>query len=198
MTFRWRNVIPGQKRSGLFIHVPRTGGRALLRIFNCPSSHYPAAEHRRRIPKDVWDSLWKFAVVRNPWDQYVSMWLCSHGRGNPDDRHGEVPVFRRWIADGGLSLKVGGGSERVRALDQMAFIADGDGKLLIDRVYIFPRLQDAADDAHKILNTRAAEVPHVGREPRLHYREYYDDESRRAVANWRKAEIKQFGFKFET
>jgi len=196
MTYQWRNVIPGSKRQGLFVHVPRTGGRSLLRVFNCPSSHYPAAEHRRRIPKDVWDSLWKFAVVRNPWDHYVSMWLCSHGRGNPADVRDEIPAFRRWITDGGIGLKVWGGIARVNALDQLAFVADKEGEILLDRVYIFPQLQDAADDAHKILGTRKAEVPYVGKSPRLHYREYYDDECRQAVAAWRKAEIKRFGFKF--
>jgi len=34
--------------------------------------HMPALEVRKRVPRDVWKSYFKFCVERNPWDKVVS------------------------------------------------------------------------------------------------------------------------------
>lgn len=78
----------------VFIHLPRTGGFSITQALasrimalgdltvvtsglnnSGPQgwwTHSRACELRNHIPH--WDSLWKFAVIRNPWDMVASRW----------------------------------------------------------------------------------------------------------------------------
>ena len=45
-------------------------------------NHMRASSVRARIPRDIWDSYYKFCVERNPWDKTVSFYYWF-SRGNP-------------------------------------------------------------------------------------------------------------------
>ena len=42
--------------------------------------HMPALEIQKRVPRDVWNSYFKFCVERNPWDKVLSHYHMSDER----------------------------------------------------------------------------------------------------------------------
>lgn len=108
----------------LFVHNPRTSGtsirRALLR--GTDPNHelqFPAAlpdmgkhafpyqikkkmQTSRFIPADTWDNVFKFSIVRNPWDRMVSLYGLFRRFGQADFKarsaHAKVPIkLRKFI-----------------------------------------------------------------------------------------------------
>src|ERR1700676_1205404 len=62
----------------IFIHVQKTGGNAVRSALgmsvNDAHKHLFARELRGIYGGAAWDSRFKFAFVRNPWDRLVSWW----------------------------------------------------------------------------------------------------------------------------
>lgn len=62
------------KYNAIFIQIPRTGCGSINSILNQTGGHREASWWKKHT--DEWDKRFKFAVVRNPYDRFVS--LCSH------------------------------------------------------------------------------------------------------------------------
>jgi hypothetical protein len=59
-------------RKALFVHVPRTAGSSIaVGLYGRKISHHSAA-YFKSIDPNGFDSCYKFAFVRNPWDRLVS------------------------------------------------------------------------------------------------------------------------------
>lgn len=67
----------------LHVHIPRTGGESIRYamamestnyVINEPRIHASANEIRDFIGKRHWQDYYKFAVSRNPYEWYVSLW----------------------------------------------------------------------------------------------------------------------------
>lgn len=118
---------------------------------------------------------YRFTVERNPWDKTLSDWLYQHGRevfdGSLADyiEQGKAPAEWEKYAEGGF--KVWKFEELVRS---QAF-----GQL-----------------CHR-LGLPPMTLPHLKRTVgRAHYREYYDERARKAVAELFAREIAHFGYSF--
>jgi hypothetical protein len=71
----------------LFIHVPRTGGtsiEAMPGLFEQPQpQHLRAQDYYNALGEGIWDKLYTFTFVRNPWDRAVSAYLNAGEVRNP-------------------------------------------------------------------------------------------------------------------
>jgi len=224
----------------LFVHIPKTAGVSIEQVFlrlvglswetRAPLLLRPNDDPRRGPPRlahltaaeyvscghltaESFASHFKFAFVRNPWARLVSEYKYRRYPGTID--------FKRYLFE---HLPVAGWTDTYRhVMPQYDFLFDGAGRLLVDFVGRFERLQADFDAVRSRLGIPCTEVPHanssasdrrpatlrerVGRLRSLwsparhhtcqHYSGYYDDESRAFVAHLYRKDIEVFNYAFD-
>lgn len=201
----------------LFVHIPRTAGmsissalspfciaerkryplKALSKLGLVPDwtwydyrIHLPLSVIQRRLPRDVFGAMLKFAVVRNPWDRMVSLYHRQlrrsinrmHKRSDP----GSFADYIRWEASR-IGTKPG-----VTQLDMITI----DKKIGTDRILRFENLSEDWATLMEHLGIQAV-LPHRNRTDHQDWRKYYGDEEAALVAIHWAGDIKAFGYTFD-
>lgn len=148
--------------------------------------HIRADQARRMVPRDIWNSYFKFAVERNPWDRQVSLF---HHR----QRRRPHLTFDRWL---GCPIERSLHYVRLRNWD----IYSIGGRLAVDHVIPYERLGEGLAEVlqHLGLRQRPA-LPRVNgqyRPTQDTYRPHYSDENRDRVGRWYRREVEAFGYTF--
>ena len=187
------------KHKFIFIHVAKTGGTSIEHVLNpnvpldllptvrgtgntrFAGKHNTALNFKIRLEgKDIFDSYFKFAFVRNPWDLEVSLykWVqLLNGGGN---------AFKEWIK---ISRKNTMGFTR--------WMCDKKGNNLLDFIGKFENLQEDFDIVCDKIGIPQQQLPHKNKTKHKHYTEYYDDETREIVTEKYAKDIEYFGYRFE-
>jgi hypothetical protein len=146
-------------------------------------NHMGAARIRPLIGDAVWNSYYKVAVERNPWDREVSNYYFRIRRADPK------PTFRDFV----LKDEV---HHRLKNFHAYTI----DGKVAVDRILRFENLKsELAEFLAHVGIDRMPELPHQkgNLRPRgIPYRDYYDDETRAKVAAVYADEIRLMGYAF--
>ncbi len=166
------------------IHVNHYGP-AQMRQFRVHSS---AFELQRHLPADTFQSFFKFAFVRNPWDRMVSYYHYVSSRPK-HHRH------RRVSGLGGFKEYLRYEIARGKAA-QSAMLTDRSGTLLVDFVGRFEHLHDDFAEICRHLQL-PCRLEHHNRSSHADYREYYDDESIEIVRQAFREDIELFGYTFD-
>lgn len=207
----------------LFVHIAKTGGtsvRAALKplLWHDPW-YYPAwvchrLDHlcghrlaaklprharaicaREMLPRAIFDDLFKFAFVRNPWDLQVSSYLHLQR---------ERPAVLAACPDFGSFLRHKFDPQRpaqyhldVTAMPQSDYVLDQHGRLLVDFVGRYEQLENDFATVCRHLGLEQRRLPHL-REARQRkpYQAYYDDVSAELVEVHHQADIQRFGYRF--
>lgn len=208
----------------LFVHIPKTGGtsiRAALRYYkwNDPARlplfflsrlsavsghrlacklprHARVIAAREMLPRDYFDSLFKFAFVRNPWDLQVSSY--HHLRR-------ERPQLLEGIADfeGFLRLKLDPNRPPVYHFDvtmelQSSYLIDLEGRIIVDFVGRYERLAEDFGRACRRIGIPTPNLPHKRQaKNRSDYRPYYTDTTAAWIATHFKRDLERFGYSFD-
>ena len=164
--------------------------------------HESAYEAKSRIPDEIWKEYFKFSFVRNPWDRLASWYLHMKKHHT---RHGDNPffdylmsvgdTFENFILNGDKTVSTPWGNRNLftNQLDQLSF----ENRLLVDFVGKFESLEsDWKLILDRIGYTGQADLPHVNRIPRKHYRELYTERTRAIVAEKFRNDIREFGYRF--
>jgi hypothetical protein len=151
--------------------------------------HASAATLRAWLPRDVFDGLFKFAFVRNPWDLLVSYW--HYLQRAPNHRRGRfvrsLPSFARYV-----EYEIHRGR-----ISQSRLLCDRDGELLVDFVGRYESL--AADFAVVCRRIGVeASLPRVNASGHDDYREHYNPSLAARVGEAFAADIERFGYSFDT
>ncbi len=203
----------------LFVHVPRAAGtsvRDTLAPYIAGSQQYlinrlldgvglrvnhvgPFPKQRFRVhdtariakfwlPCEAYDRLFKFAFVRNPWDRMVSMY--SYIRMRTDHRrHREVTQLKGF--EDYLKYEF-----RRRVTSQLEMISDRRGKIIVDYVGRFERLETDFADVCQHIGIES-QFLHKNQSQHEPYENYYNDCTRRLVADYFANEIEYFGYEFD-
>lgn len=222
----------------IFVHIPKTAGRSVEKFFlnklgldrdnaddrqqllivdnDDPArgtqklTHLSASEYVDcgHITKEEFSSYFKFSFVRNPWARIVSEYRYRNFLGHKS--------FKDFVLN---KLPEPGWDDKYRhIMPQTEMLYDGEGRLLVDFVGRFERLQNDFDHVCEHLGFTESTLPHVNssdkksRELRRkirnrlrhngennfrNYTEFYDAETRKTVANMYRADIEAFGYMFD-
>jgi len=201
-------MIYSSERGILFTHVSRTGGtaiteclrRELPNLVDLLGQHAPLLLAKPILGSTFQDAF-KFAIVRNPWDRFVS-WYALIGKtqlgdtiADPDHAHWQAfdDFLEKWAAD---QYEVDG--VRRRSLSQWAQLSDLEGKLLTDNIGRFETLNDDFNRIIKKFGLSSTILSLVNESPRQHYSVYYSNLGRELVGYYFRHDVDGFGYCFET
>lgn len=208
----------------LFVHIAKTGGtsiRTALRWYRWKDpyhipqyicsrisslSHHRLAcklpRHAKAIaayemlPRELYNELFKFAFVRNPWDLQVSSFHhIQRERPHLLGAIHDFESFLKWkldpdrpyhyIVDTSIEL-------------QSDYLVDLNGNIIVDFVGRYEQLEE---DFHQVcgrIGIRPPRLPHKRQaKNRSTYQEYYTDETAQLVAEHFRRDIEMFGYAFQ-
>jgi hypothetical protein len=214
----------------LFVHIAKTGGtsiRAALapvryrdrlwlpslvchglsrlcghRIGAKLPRHASAWAAREMLPRDMFEELFKFAFVRNPWDRQLSAY--THFVRERQDMLTDLQLstfadFTRWLIEEGDSYR-GYRSTLVAAFrrPQSDQLCDRQGRLLVDALGRFEHLEEDFASLLQQVGLTARRLPHkrCSQRPR-DYRPHYDDRTAERVATHYQDDITRFGYTYD-
>ena len=207
----------------LFVHIAKTGGtsiRAALRWYRWKDpyripqflcSRISSLSHHRlgckiprhakgvaayeMLPRDLFNELFKFAFVRNPWDLQVSSYHHIQ-RERPHLLKGikDFEAFLRWkldparpyqyIIDTSIEL-------------QSEYLIDLNGNIIVDFIGRYERLEEDFQEACDRIGIKAPKLPHRRQaKDRTAYQEYYTDEAVELIARHFRRDVEMFGYSF--
>jgi hypothetical protein len=148
--------------------------------------HATVLEIRTLIAPEIFDRVFKFTFVRNPWDWQVSLYhyILEHPENCGHAETKAMGSFRNFVF-----------SREKSDFTQTGCLVDEAGKLLVDFVGRFENLEV---DFQTICNRVGinATLPHINKSDRLGYRDYYDEETRALTARLYAEDIERFGYTF--
>ena len=126
------------------------------------------------------ENYFVFAFVRNPWDRLLSFYLFK--KHNAFNKIAQDMTFKYFLL-----------SNSVQHLDQYSYI-DGFGDFSF--VGRFENLQQDFNIVCDKIGIPRQQLPHKNKTNHKHYSEYYDDETKKIVAEKYAKDIEYFGYKF--
>lgn len=209
----------------LYVHIAKTGGTSMraalkrlqwrdpyyLAQFVCArlshlTGHRIAAKLPRHakiicaqemLPREVFEQLFKFAFVRNPWDLQVSSYHhLKRERPQLLEGHPDFASFLRYKLhperpwqyhiDTSISL-------------QTDYLVDLHGRLLTDHIGRYEQLQDDFALICKRIGIAPITLPHKreGKGRERDYRSYYDADTAELVARHFAVDIERLNYRFD-
>ena len=150
--------------------------------------HSSAAEIKAFIGEDTFNSYYKFAFVRNPWEKIVSTYFWFHktgwGKGGKGDRVRERS-FNEYVT-----------SPFMDELSCSSFLFEND-TLLVDDFYDISQLQSGLNAVCKKVGLPEIPLSKENASSHTHYSSYYTPQSKAYIAEKYSDDIETFGFTFE-
>ena len=179
-------------RRTLLARVPLARRMAKSQLYSLRGynhGHIKARELKAALPPDVFDTFFKFAFVRNPWDWQVSIYHYVRQRTD----HPEHSFFRSLrtfseYLDWRVNVK---GAEL-----QSEFVLSESGDMLVDFVGRYETLADDFDAVCDRIGIECA-LPHINRSTHADFRDYYTAETRALVEQVYRPDIELFGYRFD-
>ncbi|MDJ0729444.1 MAG: sulfotransferase family 2 domain-containing protein [Crocosphaera sp.] len=211
----------------IFVHIPKTGGTSIQSLlmkysedrivykdksnpnnsfwlFNDQLSlkkHSKLKEYKNKIDYDTYKKMFRFAVIRNPWDMMISWYFSPHSGRTQWDRDKfikllySVPRPRNFLLLPSLKTRI------LEKIYENLKIPDSLYNIKLDRdidyLIKFENLESDWNKVCKLIGITPETLPKKHKSKRLHYSHYYDDELKELVANKFVLEIKYMGYKFE-
>jgi hypothetical protein len=209
----------------LFVHIAKTGGTSVrsalqgLRwrdpwyypMFLCSrlsslSGHRIATKLPRHakvvaakelLPREVFEALFKFAFVRNPWDLQVSSFHHIR-RERPQylGGHEDFAGFLRWKLDPERPYQYHVDTSIELQSD---YLIDLHGQLVVDFIGRYERLPEDYAEACRRIGIPPPSLPHERRatDRKKDYRSYYTDDTADLVARHFQRDIEILGYRFD-
>lgn len=146
--------------------------------------HMPAWRVKTYLGDEIWNSYFKFAFERNPWDRQVSYYYYKT-RSKPEYRR---PSFEQFLA-----------RSKRKALVPNFEVYTIDGEVAVDFIGRYESIEEDFEKAMQAIGlagTITLPRANVGKKAVASYREHYNERTRQLVADWYSREIALFGYEF--
>lgn len=189
------------KHRALFIHIPKSAGRSVVRgLFDVKSVEHAPADWYQQLNPDKFEHYFKFTFVRNPWDRAVSAYtyLCNGGSAaSVDDMHWATFVNSLGSFDNFVCNWMSEENIYRNALftPQVTFLKDTFGRIDMDFVGRFENLEADFNKVAAKLEI-AAELPHLNQSHAEDYQTFYSADSQAVIARLYAEDIKEFDYSF--
>ena len=131
-----------------------------------------------------------FSSIRNPWERILS----AYHKGGWEHRRGEYPTFNSCVkAIKYDDISCSASKWHVTSLHRHLVRND---KLIVDHLIRVENLQEDFNVVCDKIGIPKQQLPHINKSKHKHYTEYYDDETRKIVAEKYRKDIEYFGYKF--
>ncbi|MFP7754062.1 sulfotransferase family 2 domain-containing protein [Thermodesulfobacteriota bacterium B35] len=142
------------------------------------------------VTREQYNDYFKFTFVRNPWDRAFS-WYKNVMR---DEIHKKnYGITRQLSLTEFLYRHAGKGMLK----SQLYWIKDFKGKISLDYIGRFEKLNNDFQEICKHLNVSHAALPHKIRGTGDDYRKHYDNKSIDIIMEYYREEIKLFNYSFD-
>ncbi|WP_416914426.1 sulfotransferase family 2 domain-containing protein [Seohaeicola sp.] len=154
--------------------------------------HMNACWIRDRIGHDIFDNMFTFAIVRNPFDQMVSRY--EYVRQNK--RHHSHRAAARLNFSDFLTIQRWRNWNFTKT--QHSKVADKQGNIVVKKIYRFECFSEILPDVTSILGLPQPDImPHSNASERKPYQEYYDKSSRHFVEKHFRKDLEFFEYSFD-
>jgi hypothetical protein len=177
-----------------FIHSGEAAGTSIEQALGIRTALATTVERIAQLGRDAWNRRFSFGIVRNPWDKVVSQY-CDRRQRDTTQPASDRVTFRDWVQ---LTFR----ERHHRYYDdarlfmpQTDWLVDAAGAIAVNRVVRFETLEHDFEDICRHLGRRAA-LPTEGPSQQSDYRNYYDEESQRIVAEAFRTDLERFGYEF--
>jgi hypothetical protein len=150
--------------------------------------HIQARELKKWVSPELFDTYYKFAFVRNPWDWQVSLYHFILNTPH-QFQHELIKSFKDF--DAYIQWRV---EHEVRL--QKDFVTDESGQSIVDFIGRFENLDEDFSKLCRKLNIKAR-LPHINVSTHRDFRTYFSDRSAELIANAFKEDIEYFGYSYD-
>lgn len=150
--------------------------------------HQLAREVREALGAERWSGYRSFAVIRNPWERFVS-YVAFMMRHNGSFERDPGAAMRRVLANPQNQSPV-----HYRA--QSDFVTDESGRQIVTRLCRAERLQADFDALCDEFDLERRELGIRNASNHLQYTRYYDEELIRQVGTQYRDDVERFGYRF--
>lgn len=159
-------------------------------------SHITALEMRSQLGKLVWNRIFKFTIVRNPYSRHLSYYLW--GRANGYFKTISYPDFVLDLREQALGRE-SRFSWHGPWYSNLDYITDEHGELIVDSVIKFENRENELATVAKRIGLKELGTTHVNKHTPIekHYSEYYDAQSIEIIAELYQRDLEWFGYEFE-
>jgi len=220
-------MLVSHDRKLVFVHIQKTGGDTISRLLreSTPDLFCFTAKHEFaiRAVKELegWNEHFKFAFVRNPWDRLVSWYSMirdaetirwhqtltdhrkrSHFRQTRENKLWRYALdnsstFEEFVYNCTDEIEVDEGVFYSFAYNQVDYVTDVNGDLLVDFVGRFESFERDLHEVYDRLGLEVRSIPHENRSARGHYSSFYTPETEMTVRKRFERDIEYFGYEFE-
>lgn len=150
--------------------------------------HISARDIRKHLDPQVWDSYFKFAFVRNPYDRFVS--TCFFLNRSVPDFSGSALAFMK------DRLQRPRFRQRVLVRPQYRQLIDARDEISVDYVGRYETLQESYDTICEQIGVCRTELGRKNTSRHAHYQDYYDEELRGLVAEFYADDLRRFNYSY--
>ena len=150
--------------------------------------HISVNQIKAVITTDQWDSYFKFAIVRNPFDRFVS--ICAF-LNRQSSTFSDNPLLWMKAAMNKPQFK-----QRLLVKPQVTQLMDQHGKLELDYIGRYEELQDSVDFITGKLDIQQKALTVKNASKHRAYQEYYDESLYQSVLDFYKDDLSAFNYSF--